>query len=274
MAHRGKDGTVPYTIAGDIHTHTLASRHAYSTISENVAAARAAGVEVLGSTDHFSMMLYPEQHIRNFQFFINQGIWPREWDGVTVLRGAEVDIVSLAGTFFGQDIPCPEGIVGHLNRPGSTLFDIVTRDLDYLIASVHNGMFADGVTVAQTTAMYTAVLESPRVLVLGHAGRSGIPFDIDEVLTVARENHKLIEINNHSLESRRHHDVCQAIAERAAELGVGIVVSSDAHIAPAIGKFPCAERMLEEIHFPEELIMNRGRAAMLGAMAAAGLEVK
>ena len=28
-------------------------------------------------------------------------------------------------------------------------------------------------------------------------------------------------------------------------------------IAPAIGKFPCAERMLEEIHFPEELIMNR-----------------
>ncbi len=32
--------------------------------------------------------------------------------------------------------------------------------------------------------------------------------------------------------------------------------------------------MLEEIHFPEELIMNRGRAAMLGALAAAGLEVR
>ena len=86
-----------YTIAGDIHTHTLFSRHAYSTIAENVAAARAAGLEVLGSADHFSCMLFPEQHIRNFQFFINQGVWPRVWDGVTVLRGMEADIVSLSG---------------------------------------------------------------------------------------------------------------------------------------------------------------------------------
>ena len=38
---------MPYTIAADIHTHTLASRHAYSTIAENVAAARAAGLELL-----------------------------------------------------------------------------------------------------------------------------------------------------------------------------------------------------------------------------------
>ena len=88
-----------------------------------------------------------------------------------------------------------------------------------------------------------------------------------------RAHHKLIEINNHSLESRRHHGACRAIAERAAELGVGIVVSSDAHIAPAIGQFPHAERLLEEIHFPEELIMNRNREALVGALAAAGFEL-
>ena len=37
----------------DVHTHTLYSRHAYSTILENVAAAKEAGLELLGSTDHF-----------------------------------------------------------------------------------------------------------------------------------------------------------------------------------------------------------------------------
>ena len=190
-----------------------------------------------------------------------------------LLRGAEVDIVSLEGGLFAEDIACPESIVGHAYRADKSLFERVVGDLDYLIASVHNGSFADGATVAQTTRMYTAVLERPDVLVLGHAGRSGVPFDVDEVLSCARAHHKLIEINNHSLESRRHHGACRAIAERAAELGVGIVVSSDAHIAPAIGQFPHAERLLEEIHFPEELIMNRNREALVGALAAAGFEL-
>ena len=143
-----------YTIAGDIHTHTLFSRHAYSTIAENVAAARAVGLEVLGSADHFSCMLFPEQHIRNFQFFINQGVWPRVWDGVTVLRGMEADIVSLSGEIFGQDIPCRENITGRPFRTERSLFDQVVRGLDYVVASVHNGDFTEGASLAATTAMY------------------------------------------------------------------------------------------------------------------------
>ena len=45
----------------DIHTHTLYSRHAYSTVRENVLAARDAGLELLGIADHFSDMLFPGQ---------------------------------------------------------------------------------------------------------------------------------------------------------------------------------------------------------------------
>ena len=54
-------------------------------------------------------------------------------------------------------------------------------------------------------------------------------------------------------------------------MGVGIAVSSDAHIAPQIGRFSAVERMLEEIHFPEELIMNRGREPFLRELAASGV---
>ena len=49
-----------YTIKCDTHTHTLFSKHAYSTIEENVRAAAEAGMELLASTDHYSAMLYPE----------------------------------------------------------------------------------------------------------------------------------------------------------------------------------------------------------------------
>lgn len=261
-----------YTIATDIHTHTLFSRHAYSTIAENVAAARAAGLTLLGSADHFSSMLFPEQDIRNFQFFYNQGVWPREWDGVTLLRGAEADIVSLSGGLFGQDIHCSESIVGKRFLRERTLYDRVVESLDYLVASVHNGEFAEGASIRQTTEMYVRVLQNPKVFVLGHTGRSGIPYDLDEVLGCAKELGKLIEINNHSLESAgRHHRACREIAVRCAELGVGICVSSDAHVAPAIGKFPHAQALLDEVHFPEELVMNRSRETLLASLTASGV---
>ena len=261
-------------IKTDIHTHTLFSRHAYSTVAENVAAAEAAGLEALGLSDHFSRMLFSEQHIRNFQFFINQDIWPRLWGGVFVLRAAEVDITSLKGDLFGQDIACPFNITSQAYREEKSLFDHVASGLDYLIASVHKTQFADGASLAQTTEMYIRVLEQPEVFVLGHPGRSGVPFDVDEVLTAAKAHHKLIEINEHSFSGRRGKKasaVCQHIAERCAELGVGISVSSDAHIAQSIGSYPLAQDMLAKIHFPQELIMNRDRATLLDALAAANM---
>lgn len=264
---------MPYQIKGDIHTHTMFSRHAYSTIGENVAAAKAAGLEILGSADHFSSMLFCEQDIKNFQFFCNVEIWPRVWDGVTVLRGAEVDILSLDGKLFGQDIVCTQNIAGRPFKRERTLFEWVTGALDYLVASVHNDVFAEGASLAQGTEMYIRALEDPKVFVLGHTGRSGVDYDLDEVLTVAKEKHKLIEINEHTLESARGHrnKMCTAIAERCAELGVGIAVNTDAHIHTNIGKFPYAMSFLEEIHFPQELIMNRNRDVLLGELAASGV---
>ena len=261
-----------YQIACDVHTHTLFSRHAYSTIAENIAACREMGVELLGSTDHFSEMLFPEQHLRNFQYFLNQTAWPRVWDGVVLLRGAEVAIVSLDGDLFGQDIDVPDTIVGRRYAADGTLFDRVTGSLDYLIASVHNGDFARGATVVEATRMYVGALEDPRVLILGHPARAGIEFDVDEVLLAARAHHKLIEINNHTLETgSRRHDSCRAIAVRCAELGVGITVSSDAHVSPQIGRCPHALGLLEEIGFPQELIADRDRASFLAAVRASGV---
>ncbi len=75
----------------DTHTHTIYSRHAYSTVEENVRAAAELGIGLLGSTDHYSSMLFPEventrraqvHDLRDHQYFINYRCWPREWCGV------------------------------------------------------------------------------------------------------------------------------------------------------------------------------------------------
>ena len=49
-------------------------------------------------------------------------------------------------------------------------------------------------------------------------------------------------------------------------------MSTDAHICCDVGRTPNALAMLEEIHFPQELVATRSAEAFLAAMAGAGLD--
>jgi putative hydrolase len=259
----------PLRIACDVHTHTLYSRHAYSTIGECVHAAAGAGLELLGSTDHFGAMLFTTNDARNFQHFINFGVWPRVWEGVVVMHGCEADIMDLEGHLFGWDVPVDRDITQRPRETTTTLKDFVFRGADYAIASIHNDAPMAGAPLAATTQMYLNVLEDPKVLILGHVGRAGVPFDLDEVLTAAKEKGKLIEINEHSLEGRHAeeaHGRCRAIAERCAELGVMVSTATDAHIYPSVGQFTRVRALLDEVHFPQELVATRDSRTFLGVV--------
>lgn len=258
----------------DIHTHTAFSRHAYSTIGECVAAAKAAGLELIGSTDHYSAMISAvpvetPSYLRDYQHFINFDVWPRVWDGVRVMRGAEADIVDLDGSLFGWDVVLGEGITGRPFSSERTLKEVVWHKLDYVIVSIHDEAFTREATLAQTTNMYVRALEDPKVIALGHPGRAGVPFDIDTVLLAAKELGKLIEINEHSFAAhygRKRHKTCRRIAERCAELGVMVSVATDAHIACDVGRFDASYALLEEIHFPQELVATRNAATFLDVL--------
>lgn len=256
----------------DTHTHTLFSRHAYSTIEENVRAAAERGLELLAATDHFSSMLFPEQDLKQFQYLTNMVVWPRLWHGVTLLRGAEADIIDLEGHLFGHGIPVRESIVGQPFYKVVDLDEKILSRLDYTIASVHGKRHTEGASLVQTTEMYIKALENPHVFILGHVGRSGVPFDLDEVLLRAKALNKLIEINEHSLEMDEKRSArCKQIAERCAELGVMISVATDAHVSYDIGRFAHSTALLEEIHFPEELIAGRDRAHFLEMLQKSGV---
>ena len=265
--HTYDQAHVPQSPYGcDVHTHTLFSRHAYSTVGECVSAARSAGLQLMGSTDHYSCMTSTTLHVRDYQYFINFDVWPRMWNGVLVLRGVEADIVDLEGHLFGWDIHLSEGITGRAFSHQLTLQEYVWRNLDYAIASIHDKTFTESATCAQTTEMYVRALDDPKVLILGHSGRSGVPFDVDVVLRAAKERGKLIEINEHSFAQHygsTTHDTCRHIAERCAELGVMIATGTDAHIACDVGRFDKTAALLEEIHFPLELIATRDAQTFL-----------
>ena len=263
-----------YSIKCDAHTHTLFSAHAYSTIEENVRAASELGLELLASTDHFSsMVVAADEDIRSYQFFTNQNIWKRVWHGVKVLRGCEVDIVSPDGYLFGMGLPMTKRITGDPVETERTFFENTTGKLDFMIASVHGKWGLQGITKAEATRMYIKVIEDPRVLMLGHLGRAGIDFELDELLKVCKELNKPVEINESSfICGEGIPERCKDIAVRCAELGVMICVNTDAHISTDVGVFPGAINMLREIAFPEELIMNRDSETFLKNYYESGFE--
>lgn len=253
----------------DVHTHTLESKHAYSTIGENLREAGRYGLEMLGSSDHFGAGFAPScppnEIMKVYQFWFNQAVWPRVHRGVKLLRGCEVDIVDMEGHLYGHDIVVAHWMSGAPKEDHELLKDMVFGRMDYVIASLHNiGMVKD-TTPLENTKLYLGALEDPKVIGLGHIGRAGNDFDVDAVVTAARDLNKLIEINEHTFDSTDGQR-CRRIAERCAELGCKIMVGTDAHICYSVGRFNNAVAMLNRIDFPEELVATRNAAAFERAL--------
>lgn len=254
-------------IACDTHTHTIASRHAYSTVEENVRAAAEMRFELLGVTDHFSAMVEVEgpegPDLRDYQQFLNLEVWPRVWHGVRLMHGCEADIVDLAGNLYGWNLPITRGI-GGVSRPAQMLADLVFEQCDYVIASVHAHAFADGATPEQLTSMYIGALENPKVLILGHVGRSGLTFDVDAVAETARDLGKLIEINESSLYGRQDSsERCRQIARRCMAVGCMVSTGSDAHISHDVARLDHTHELLESMGFPARLLATRNAETFL-----------
>lgn len=220
-------------ILTDIHCHTIASVHAYSTVKELVQEAALKGLEAIAVTDHgMEMEDAPmEWHFSNLKTL------PRKIEGVSVFRGCEANILDKTG---------------RIDFAEATL-----KKLDIVIASIHGGYYY-AKQGGDHTSTYLGVLENPYVDILGHSGNPNYAYDIDIIVKKAKELNKLIEINAHSFDVRKDNiKRCREIAKACKRIGTGIVVNSDAHICYEVGEVKRACDMLSDINFPEELIINR-----------------
>ena len=77
----------------DLHMHTVASTHAYSTLHDYIAEAKRKGIKLFAITDHGPDMA----DAPHYWHFVNMRIWPRVVDGVGILRGIESNIKNIAG---------------------------------------------------------------------------------------------------------------------------------------------------------------------------------
>lgn len=219
-------------LAGDLHCHTQASVHAYSTLRENMNAAVKKGIKVLGITDHgIGCADSPP-----LSYFENLLSLPNDTGEIYLLKGVEANIMDFQG---------------NLDMPEKLL-----QEMDVVIASFHTSCRVPG-TREEHTKAYLEVAKNPNVDIIGHSGSVEFEYDYEQVIPEFKKYGKIVEINAHTFICRQKSiENCKKIAQLCKDLGVRVAVNSDAHSEFEVGMCQKAFDMLEEIGFPEELIIN------------------
>lgn len=219
----------------DLHTHTIASGHAYSTWNENVMAAQKKGLKVLGMSEHARMMPGTCGEL----YFYNFRVLPKQIGDLRVYNGIEANIYDHSGSI---DVEEP-----------------VLSKVDYIIASMHTPCIAGG-TVAQNTQALLGAMRNPFVKIIGHPDDARYPLDYEELTTAAVAEKVALELNNSSLNplsARKDGEKCiRKLLEKCIDNHTMIIMGTDSHYCEQVGDFTNSYKILEELNFPEEQIIN------------------
>ncbi|MFH1386228.1 MAG: DNA polymerase/3'-5' exonuclease PolX [bacterium] len=206
-------GTIPHLvelndIKGDLHCHTTAT-DGHNSIEEMAKAAQALGYEYLLITDHTLSTRVAHGLKENEALSHLQEIRTvaKKLGGIKVLAGTEVDILPS----------------GKLDYPDNLL-----KELDLVVAAIHSSfkMPKEKMTKRIIEAFknkYVHIFAHPTGRLIGE--REPYAVDMEQVLQAAKKYNVAIEINAQP----KRLDLTDVYCQRAKELGIKMVISTDAH---------------------------------------------
>jgi DNA polymerase (family X) len=229
-----RNGSLPRLVelddmAGDLHAHTDWS-DGRGTLEEMVATARGLGRRYLAICDH-ARRLRDGRLERQAEDIaaVNESV-----SGIRVLSGVEVDI----------------------RADGSV--DLVDEQLaarDWVMASIHSGFDKPR---EELTKRLVAAMEHPHVDCIGHPTgrkinrRDAYELDFEALLDKAVETGTFLEINSQP----DRLDLIDTHARAAAEAGVKIVVSTDAHRTHELGYLDLGVALARRAWLTPDQIVN------------------
>jgi len=263
-------------IIADLHTHTIASGHAYSTLKENIEQALLTDLEYLGVSDHTPGM--PNTTCEGY--FHNLKVLRKNINGMRILKGAEANILDAQGR-----IDLPTETLSRLDYVIASLHDLVVENmgvaantqavvqamknpyvkiighpddsyfpLDYKIIAMAAR------SVAANTQAIVQAMKNPYVKIIGHPDDSYFPLDYKIIAMAARSAGVALELNNSSLSPNSSRtggpENARKLLEQCELAGASVMVGSDSHIWYDIGEFGYALSLLKQVNFPTELVIN------------------
>lgn len=220
----------------DVHTHTIASGHAYNTIMEMAKAGKDRGLKLLGITEHAPLMPGSCSNL----YFHNLKVVPRQMCGIELMFGAELNILDYEG---------------HMDLDIHSM-----RLLDLKIASLHSLCIRPGTKKENTKAVLGAI-RNPLVDIIGHPDDGIFPLEYEAIVEAARDTHTLLEVNNNSLNpagARKHtRENIITMLELCKQYRQPVIMNSDAHVFSDVGRHDFSDTVIRDAAFPEDLIVNR-----------------
>ena len=237
-----------YKIMADLHTHTVASLHAYSTVKENVMEARRKGLKYLAVTDHYyhTGTKIEKKNERARIVYLNNYVYG---DGVKVIPGLEANVnqslqdkvkvvpwrpVGVHSWFIDREKATPKnifnGFVESYMRGDCTAFAHIERE----IWAINHGKY----------------LNDPL-----HKDLKKL---LESIVVFAKENNIFLELNESSLRTNEKGGVerIKYWLDIARNLGCKIYLGTDAHYCNRVGDFTEAVKILNAVEYPEDLILN------------------
>ena len=219
----------------DIHTHTIASGHAYGTIREMAQAAHEKGLELLGLSEHAPGIPGTCDPF----YYLNLQVIPRELYGVRIFHGCEINV---------------------LNDGTLSLEQRYIDRLDYAICGIHIQCYENAGMEKNTDHVITC-MKNEKVHFVSHPDDDHTPLDYERLVQAAKEYRVALEVNNSSLVKKDKRLNCYDNYRRMLRLcqacRVPVYLASDAHDPSGVGQFDLAAALLREVGFDESLILNR-----------------
>lgn len=218
----------------DIHTHTIASGHAYGTIREMAQAAAEKQLQLLGISEHGPGIPGTVEPI----YFSCLHIAPRLLYGVEILHGCEINV---------------------LNDGTLSLTQKYIDFLDYAIAGIHTQCYQD-VGKKKNTENLISCMKNEKVFFVSHPDDDHTPLDYELLVQAAKEYHVALEVNENTFRRISKRLNClenyKTMLALCMEYQTPVIVSSDAHDPAWVGEVSNALAFIEQVGFDESLILN------------------
>jgi len=227
-------------LVADLHVHTIASGHDYSTVLENARSAWDKGLELIAITDHGpSMPGAPHPY-----HFSNLRVLPRTILGVEILKGVEANIVDADGNI--------------------DLSDRFRKHLNIVLAGFHRDCYEPSSVEENTRTMVNAIAGG-KIDVVVHPDNPAFQIDPVPVVMAAIEHNVLLEINNSSLAGfarKGSRDNCILLAKTVARLGGRVSFGSDSHYCSLVGELGAAAQLAETAGLGADQVINTSLASI------------
>lgn len=237
-------------IKADFHTHTVASQHAYSTLKENIDAAKSLGMKYIGVTEHFIGVgdtLQISNEIARINCLEER---TKRLKGFRAIGGVELNL--------GQQNELIESIKGVNLRLGGMhewYWSVKHQDIEALKRTVKDYIDRGYINVIAHPERNIHVLANGKY---GTELTPAVKEYYQWLVEYTKKHRVFIEFNEYSAE----HDVggsrkrMEYLIKLARDNSNPITLGSDAHFYTEVGVFPVVTKLLNKVGYPQELILN------------------